>query len=59
VSRFDADLDEHMMRVNQANWDARTPIHVNSAFYGLEGSVNCADWFADFEWTDLGELPRA
>jgi SAM-dependent methyltransferase len=56
VSGFDADLDEHMMRLNQANWDARTPIHVSSAFYGLDGSVNCADWFADFEWTDLGEL---
>ena len=46
-----------MMRVNQANWNARTPIQVSSAFYGLDGRVNCADWFADFEWTDLGELP--
>lgn len=55
VSGLDADT-EHMMRVNQANWDARTPIHVSSRFYGLDGTVSCADWFADFEWTDLGEL---
>jgi 2-polyprenyl-3-methyl-5-hydroxy-6-metoxy-1,4-benzoquinol methylase len=55
VSGSDADA-EHMMRVNQANWDARTPIHVSSRFYGLDGTVNSADWFADFEWTDLGEL---
>lgn len=55
VSGSDAD-PEHMMRVNQANWDARTPIHVGSRFYGLDGTVNSADWFADFEWTDLGEL---
>jgi SAM-dependent methyltransferase len=47
---------EHMMRVNQANWDARTPIHVSSEFYGLDGTVSSADWFAEFEWRDLGEL---
>ena len=29
---------------------------MSSAFYGLDGSVNSVDWFADFEWTDLGEL---
>ncbi|HYZ35224.1 MAG TPA: hypothetical protein VE673_00655, partial [Pseudonocardiaceae bacterium] len=31
---------------------------MSSAFYGLDGSVNSVDWFADFEWTDLGELAR-
>jgi hypothetical protein len=55
VSGCDAD-SEQMMRVNQANWDARTPIPVSSRFYGLNGTVRSADWFADFEWTDLGEL---
>ena len=45
VSGSDTD-PEHMMHVNQANWDARTPIHVGSRFYGLDGTVNSADWFA-------------
>src|SRR4051812_21946306 len=45
-----------MVRANQANWDARTPVHVASAFYGLDGSRTAEDWFAPFEWTDLGEL---
>lgn len=47
---------EEMVRANQANWDARTPVHVASAFYGLDGSRSAEDWFAPFEWTDLGEL---
>jgi SAM-dependent methyltransferase len=45
-----------MIKTNQANWDARTPIHVSSAFYGMDGTRSEADWFADFEWTDLGDL---
>lgn len=55
VTVFDQDT-ERMMRANQANWDARTPIHVASAFYGLDGSRTSASWFADYEWADLGEL---
>lgn len=47
---------EQQMRVNEANWDARTPIHVASAFYGLNGSRPADTWFAPFEWADLGEL---
>lgn len=47
---------EEMVLANQANWDARTPIHVASEFYGLDGSRTAEDWFAPFEWTDLGEL---
>lgn len=47
---------EQQMRVNEANWDARTPIHVASAFYGLDGSRPADTWFAPFEWADLGEL---
>ncbi|MEX2970382.1 class I SAM-dependent methyltransferase [Streptomyces sp. C184] len=47
---------EEMVLANQANWDARTPVHVASAFYGLDGSRTAEDWFAPFEWTDLGDL---
>ncbi|WP_431357650.1 class I SAM-dependent methyltransferase [Streptomyces lydicus] len=47
---------EEMVRANEANWDARTPVHVASQFYGLDGSRTAEDWFAPFEWTDLGEL---
>jgi SAM-dependent methyltransferase len=47
---------EEMLLANQANWDARTPVHVASAFYGLDGSRTAEDWFAPFEWTDLGDL---
>jgi SAM-dependent methyltransferase len=51
VNSFDADT-ERMMRANEANWDARTPIHLASAFYRRDP----AGWFADFEWADLGRL---
>lgn len=40
------------MRANQRNWDARTPIHAESAFYGVPAEW----WFAKFEWDDLGPL---
>ncbi|GAB7029956.1 class I SAM-dependent methyltransferase [Streptomyces platensis subsp. malvinus] len=45
-----------MIRANQANWDARTPVHVASEFYGLDGSRTAEHWFAPFEWADLGAL---
>ncbi|MEV0910549.1 class I SAM-dependent methyltransferase [Streptomyces hokutonensis] len=50
--------DEHarLMRANQANWDARTPVHLASRFYGLDGDPDPDRWFAAFEWDDLGEL---
>ncbi|TQL68038.1 methyltransferase family protein [Nocardioides albertanoniae] len=44
------------IEANRANWDARTPIHVASAFYGIDGSRPAESWFADYEWSDLGEL---
>lgn len=44
------------IEANRANWDARAPIHVASAFYGLDGSRPAESWFADYEWSDLGEL---
>ncbi len=45
-----------MVKANEANWDARTPVHVASEFYGLDGSRTAEDWFAPFEWQDLGDL---
>jgi SAM-dependent methyltransferase len=39
----------------EANWDERTPIHVASRFYDVGGKPP-AEWFADYEWADLGDL---
>lgn len=43
------------MRAIEANWDARTPVHVASEFYGVD-TRDPAFWFAGFEWDDLGDL---
>jgi SAM-dependent methyltransferase len=58
VSSLDAET-RRMIEANRVNWDNRTPIHVRSAFYGLDGSRPASYWFADFEWADLGELSGA
>lgn len=50
------DDQARLMRANQANWDARTPVHLASRFYGLDGDPDPARWFASFEWDDLGDL---
>jgi 2-polyprenyl-3-methyl-5-hydroxy-6-metoxy-1,4-benzoquinol methylase len=55
TDRLDA-ATQAMMQTNQANWDARTPVHVASQFYGLDGAKDPFYWFAEFEWEDLGEL---
>ncbi|MPZ85725.1 MAG: methyltransferase domain-containing protein [Actinophytocola sp.] len=55
MTTFDAET-RRMIDANRANWDARTPIHAASAFYGLDGSRPAAGWFADYEWDDLGPL---
>ncbi|MEV6597701.1 class I SAM-dependent methyltransferase [Actinoplanes sp. NPDC051346] len=39
----------------EANWDERTPIHVASRFYDVAGR-DPRDWFAEYEWADLGDL---
>ncbi|KAF4407532.1 MULTISPECIES: class I SAM-dependent methyltransferase [Streptomyces] len=47
-----------MMRANEANWDARTPVHLASGFYGVRDPESPADperWFAPFEWEDIGD----
>jgi len=45
-----------MLATNQRNWDARTPVHVGSAFYDLPGARAGADRLASFEWAELGDL---
>ncbi|TDV45450.1 methyltransferase family protein [Actinophytocola oryzae] len=44
------------MSANEANWDQRTPVHLASSFYGVDGSREPESWFAGYEWEDLGEL---
>ncbi|MBM7771825.1 SAM-dependent methyltransferase [Actinokineospora baliensis] len=51
---FDSETSARI-QANEANWDARTPIHVASRFYDVAGRDPRA-WFADFEWADLGDL---
>ncbi|GLZ39825.1 class I SAM-dependent methyltransferase [Actinokineospora sp. NBRC 105648] len=51
---FDTDT-ARMIAANEANWDARTPIHLASAFYDV-ANRDPEVWFAEFEWADLGEL---
>jgi SAM-dependent methyltransferase len=58
VTTFDAET-ARMIAANRANWDARAPVHVASAFYGLDGSRPAESWFADYEWDDLGDLRGA
>ncbi|MDX2541717.1 class I SAM-dependent methyltransferase [Streptomyces sp. WI04-05B] len=50
------DEQARMMRANEANWDARTPVHLASRFYGLSENLDPSRWFAPWEWADLGEL---
>jgi SAM-dependent methyltransferase len=48
-------LDEHtlqMVAANEADWDARAPLHAASRFYSQPAEF----WFADYEWEDLGPL---
>lgn len=51
---FDA-ATRRMMGAIEANWDERTPIHAASRFYDV-GAKAPESWFADYEWTDLGDL---
>jgi SAM-dependent methyltransferase len=51
---FDEDIQAKIC-ANRRNWDARTPIHVHSDFYGI-GDRDPMSWFAPFEWSDLGQL---
>lgn len=49
------DATRRMMTAIEANWNARTPIHVASRFYDV-GGKDPESWFAGYEWADLGEL---
>lgn len=41
-----------MIAANEADWDARAPLHAASRFYSQPAEF----WFADYEWEDLGPL---
>jgi SAM-dependent methyltransferase len=41
-----------MVAANEADWDARAPLHAASGFYSRPAEF----WFADYEWEDLGPL---
>jgi SAM-dependent methyltransferase len=41
-----------MVAANEADWDARAPLHAASRFYSQPAEF----WFADYEWDDLGPL---
>jgi SAM-dependent methyltransferase len=51
---FDHDTRAKMI-ANMRNWDARAPIHLGSKFYGI-GDRDPSNWFAPFEWRNLGQL---
>lgn len=48
--------DAAMMRINERNWDARTPVHVGSEFYDLDGLRAGAERLAPFEYAELGSV---
>jgi SAM-dependent methyltransferase len=41
-----------MVAANEADWNARAPLHAASDFYDRPAEF----WFADYEWADLGPL---
>ena len=43
---------QEMVAANEADWDARAPLHAASQFYSQPAEY----WFADYEWDDLGAL---
>ncbi|MGA5302734.1 class I SAM-dependent methyltransferase [Nucisporomicrobium flavum] len=49
------DATRDRMAAIEANWDERTPIHLVSRFYDVAGR-DPEDWFAAYEWADLGDL---
>jgi SAM-dependent methyltransferase len=48
--------DRLRVRAVEANWDARTPVHLASRFYAVAEGRDPARWFAPFEWEDMGPL---
>ncbi|WIM98972.1 class I SAM-dependent methyltransferase [Actinoplanes oblitus] len=61
VTQHEATFDEateQRMAAIAANWDERTPIHLNSRFYDVAHRAP-ESWFADYEWDDLGDLTDA
>ncbi|GHJ39250.1 bifunctional 2-polyprenyl-6-hydroxyphenol methylase/3-demethylubiquinol 3-O-methyltransferase UbiG [Streptomyces sp. TS71-3] len=48
--------DRRRIQAIEANWDARTPVHLASRFYAVADGLDPARWFAPFEWRDMGPL---
>jgi len=48
---FDPEIRQ-MVQANEANWDARAPVHASSGFYSRPAEY----WFAGYEWDDLGDV---
>ena len=44
---------------NRANWDERTPLHVSSSFYDVEGFLAGASTINDFEVAEIGSVQGA
>lgn len=53
---MNADEHDEMMRANLRNWDERTPVHVASDFYDIDGLRAGAERLAPFEYDELGPL---
>lgn len=51
MDEFDRPTKDRVL-ANQANWDARAPLHAASGFYRRPAE----GWFAGYEWEDLGDL---
>ncbi|ADB33882.1 Methyltransferase type 12 [Kribbella flavida DSM 17836] len=45
-------VELEQVAANEADWDARAPLHAASDFYDRPAEF----WFAEYEWEDLGEL---
>lgn len=48
--------DAQRLSINQASWDARTPLHAESDYYNLAGVRAGTDRIAPFEWDELGDV---
>lgn len=48
-------MDDYL-QVNRANWNARVPVHVGSAFYDVEGFKAGRNALRPFELDEVGEV---
>ncbi|MFF3322653.1 hypothetical protein [Streptomyces sp. NPDC002889] len=52
VKQFDPAL-LRMMRADEANWDARTPVHLAGRFHDVSPAADPARWFASCGWASV------